>query len=152
MIGMYVPIKSHFNTSFMRNILQPFFLWCSDCCVNGWHFEYILWYSKSCLRNSMLYYHVDSLNVPHIMHLCFWRTIWQIFMWKLFPECWNRGKMVKICCIGVGYVVGPTMAVIALKCPKIEVVVVDTANYIPEYVLRKPHFNHLLDFSNDIIA
>ncbi|XP_047313386.1 UDP-glucose 6-dehydrogenase 1-like [Impatiens glandulifera] len=33
--------------------------------------------------------------------------------------------MVKICCIGAGYVGGPTMAVIALKCPNIEVVVVD---------------------------
>uniref|UniRef100_A0A0D3HU41 UDP-glucose 6-dehydrogenase n=1 Tax=Oryza barthii TaxID=65489 RepID=A0A0D3HU41_9ORYZ len=37
------------------------------------------------------------------------------------------GKMVKICCIGAGYVGGPTMAVIALKCPAIEVVVVDIA-------------------------
>jgi UDP-N-acetyl-D-mannosaminuronate dehydrogenase len=33
--------------------------------------------------------------------------------------------MVKICCIGAGYVGGPTMAMIALKCPDIEVVVVD---------------------------
>lgn len=33
--------------------------------------------------------------------------------------------MVKICCIGAGYVGGPTMAVIAYKCPEIEVVVVD---------------------------
>ncbi|GAB2220571.1 hypothetical protein Drorol1_Dr00008231 [Drosera rotundifolia] len=33
--------------------------------------------------------------------------------------------MVKICCIGAGYVGGPTMAVIALKCPEIELVVVD---------------------------
>ncbi|KAF9611610.1 hypothetical protein IFM89_033614 [Coptis chinensis] len=33
--------------------------------------------------------------------------------------------MVKICCIGAGYVGGPTMAVIARKFPKIEVVVVD---------------------------
>ncbi|XP_037424419.1 UDP-glucose 6-dehydrogenase 2-like [Triticum dicoccoides] len=33
--------------------------------------------------------------------------------------------MVKICCIGAGYVGGPTMAVIALKCPDVEVVVVD---------------------------
>lgn len=31
--------------------------------------------------------------------------------------------MVKICCIGAGYVGGPTMAVTALKCPAIEVVV-----------------------------
>ncbi|KAA8542532.1 hypothetical protein F0562_023684 [Nyssa sinensis] len=34
-------------------------------------------------------------------------------------------KMGKICCIGAGYVGGPTMAVIALKCPSIEVAVVD---------------------------
>ncbi|KAI8017978.1 UDP-glucose 6-dehydrogenase 1 [Camellia lanceoleosa] len=33
--------------------------------------------------------------------------------------------MVKICCIGAGYVGGPTMAMIALKCPSIEVAVVD---------------------------
>ncbi|CAG7879365.1 unnamed protein product [Brassica rapa] len=33
--------------------------------------------------------------------------------------------MVKICCIGAGYVGGPTMAVIALKCPSVEVGVVD---------------------------
>ena len=34
--------------------------------------------------------------------------------------------MVKnICCIGAGYVGGPTMAVIALKCPEIKVTVVD---------------------------
>jgi UDPglucose 6-dehydrogenase len=32
---------------------------------------------------------------------------------------------VKICCIGAGYVGGPTMAMIALKAPDIEVVVVD---------------------------
>ena len=31
-----------------------------------------------------------------------------------------------ICCIGAGYVGGPTMAVIALKCPHINVTVVDT--------------------------
>jgi len=33
--------------------------------------------------------------------------------------------MVKIACIGAGYVGGPTMAMIALKCPHIEVVVLD---------------------------
>ncbi|PSC76863.1 UDP-glucose dehydrogenase [Micractinium conductrix] len=32
---------------------------------------------------------------------------------------------LKIACIGAGYVGGPTMAMIALKCPEIEVVVVD---------------------------
>ena len=34
-------------------------------------------------------------------------------------------KIKNICCIGAGYVGGPTMAVIALKCPDIKVKVVD---------------------------
>jgi UDPglucose 6-dehydrogenase len=34
-------------------------------------------------------------------------------------------KISKICCIGAGYVGGPTMAVIASKCPEINVTVVD---------------------------
>ena len=34
-------------------------------------------------------------------------------------------EITKICCIGAGYVGGPTMSVIALMCPKIEVNVVD---------------------------
>ena len=34
-------------------------------------------------------------------------------------------KIKNICCIGAGYVGGPTMAVIALKCPSINVYVVD---------------------------
>ncbi|MGB2138625.1 MAG: nucleotide sugar dehydrogenase, partial [Flavobacteriales bacterium] len=34
-------------------------------------------------------------------------------------------KIKSICCIGAGYVGGPTMAVIALKCPHIKVNVVD---------------------------
>jgi UDPglucose 6-dehydrogenase len=34
-------------------------------------------------------------------------------------------KITKICCIGAGYVGGPTMAVIAQKCPHITVTVVD---------------------------
>jgi UDPglucose 6-dehydrogenase len=34
-------------------------------------------------------------------------------------------NITKICCIGAGYVGGPTMAVIAQKCPNIQVTVVD---------------------------
>lgn len=34
-------------------------------------------------------------------------------------------KITKICCIGAGYVGGPTMSVIAQKCPDIKVTVVD---------------------------
>ncbi len=35
-------------------------------------------------------------------------------------------KIKTICCIGAGYVGGPTMAVFALKCPHIKVIVVDS--------------------------
>jgi len=34
-------------------------------------------------------------------------------------------KITNICCLGAGYVGGPTMSVIALKCPSIKVTVVD---------------------------
>ncbi|MDD4350212.1 MAG: nucleotide sugar dehydrogenase, partial [Opitutales bacterium] len=33
--------------------------------------------------------------------------------------------MMKICCIGAGYVGGPTMAILAQKCPEIRLTVVD---------------------------
>lgn len=35
-------------------------------------------------------------------------------------------KIERICCIGAGYVGGPTSCVIALKCPDLQVVVVDS--------------------------
>ena len=37
-------------------------------------------------------------------------------------------KIENICCIGAGYVGGPTMAVIAKKCPNIQVNVVDISS------------------------
>ncbi len=37
----------------------------------------------------------------------------------------NTKKITNICCIGAGYVGGPTMAVLAQKCPHIKVTVVD---------------------------
>ena len=37
----------------------------------------------------------------------------------------SSNKIKKICCIGAGYVGGPTMSVIADKCPDLEVRVVD---------------------------
>ena len=37
----------------------------------------------------------------------------------------NNIKNINICCIGAGYVGGPTMSVIAEKCPNITVNVVD---------------------------
>ena len=38
----------------------------------------------------------------------------------------EKMKIKKITCIGAGYVGGPTMAVIAQKCPEIKVTVVDS--------------------------
>eukprot|EP00126_Sphaerothecum_destruens_P011153 Sdes_comp20866_c0_seq1m17758 len=37
----------------------------------------------------------------------------------------GKGPVKVICCIGAGYVGGPTCAMIALKCPEIKVIVVD---------------------------
>lgn len=34
-------------------------------------------------------------------------------------------KITKICCIGAGYVGGPTCSVMAYKCPNIRITVVD---------------------------
>lgn len=36
-----------------------------------------------------------------------------------------QDPILRICCIGAGYVGGPTCAVIALKCPDIQVTIVD---------------------------
>ncbi len=71
-----------------------------------------------------------------------------------------------ICCIGAGYVGGPTMAVIALKCPEINILVVDNdvekiknwngpLNNLPVYepglseIVKKVRGRNLF-FSNDI--
>lgn len=37
----------------------------------------------------------------------------------------KKMKVSKVCCIGAGYVGGPTCSVMALKCPDIKVTVVD---------------------------
>ena len=76
-------------------------------------------------------------------------------------------KISNICCIGAGYVGGPTMAVIALKCPEIKVNVVDVnskkisawnsndLNKLPIYepglkeIISKTRDKNLF-FSNDI--
>jgi len=60
--------------------------------------------------------------------------------------------ITKICCIGAGYVGGPTCSVIAQKCPHIRVTVVDTCQQkihdwnsdilpIYEVKLKKPSMN-----------
>lgn len=43
-------------------------------------------------------------------------------------DIWNKETEIKrICCIGAGYVGGPTMAVLAMKCPEIRIEVVDSS-------------------------
>lgn len=77
-------------------------------------------------------------------------------------------KIKNICCIGAGYVGGPTMAVIAQKCPEIKVTVVDinaqriaewndeNLDYLPVYepglkeVISEAR-NRNLFFSTDIV-
>ena len=81
-------------------------------------------------------------------------------------------KIKRICCIGAGYVGGPTMAVIAHECPEIRVVVVDSdtdkinawnskdLNNLPVYepglsdivkVVRNRNLFFTNDFDNSII-
>ncbi len=71
-----------------------------------------------------------------------------------------------ICCIGAGYVGGPTMAVIALKCPKVNVTVVDISlekikawnGPLESLPVHEPGLSDIIDkvrnknlfFSNDI--
>lgn len=51
----------------------------------------------------------------------------------------------EICCIGAGYVGGPTMAVIASKCPHLNVTVVDIdQKRIDQWNSNKYVLNHLL--------
>ena len=40
---------------------------------------------------------------------------------------------LKICCIGAGYVGGPTMTIIAEHCPQVRVCVVDVRNRIDQW-------------------
>ena len=59
-------------------------------------------------------------------------------------------KIKNICCIGAGYVGGPTMAVIAKNCPEIQVTVVDInperiANWNDENLLKLPIYEPGLD-------
>ncbi|EJD52013.1 UDP-glucose/GDP-mannose dehydrogenase [Auricularia subglabra TFB-10046 SS5] len=49
-------------------------------------------------------------------------------------------KVKKICCIGAGYVGGPTCAVIALKCPHVQVTIVDL-NKARIDAWNSPNFN-----------
>lgn len=66
---------------------------------------------------------------------------------------------MKVCCIGAGYVGGPTCSVMALKCPDITVTVVDksseriaqwNSDKLPIYEVNKYENNsltHAIDIS-----
>lgn len=66
------------------------------------------------------------------------------------------GEMVikNICCLGAGYVGGPTCSVIALKCPDITVTVVDlskeriaqwNSDKLPIYEVRNIDFQPIIE-------
>jgi UDP-glucose/GDP-mannose dehydrogenase family, NAD binding domain. len=51
-----------------------------------------------------------------------------------------------IACIGAGYIGGPTMAVIAYKCPQYKVIVVDIDEEIRnEFIALVRRFNRVMD-------
>ena len=57
---------------------------------------------------------------------------------------------LRVCCIGAGYVGGPTCAMIALKCPDVKVEVVDlnqVTSHPPGFPPIFPHFPIFLWFS-----
>ena len=59
-------------------------------------------------------------------------------------------EIKNICCIGAGYVGGPTMSVIALKCPHINVTVVDANHdkinaWIKDQYLHPVESTHTFD-------
>ncbi|MHC1689250.1 MAG: nucleotide sugar dehydrogenase [Bacteroidales bacterium] len=67
-------------------------------------------------------------------------------------------KIKSICCIGAGYVGGPTMAVIAQKCPNIKVIVVDinpkriaswNSNILDELPIYEPGLKEIIAETRD---
>lgn len=77
-----------------------------------------LWKRRNCLENSWL-----VNKGPFIICCRPFRTIFFYFdSICLFSQMF---QIKKICCIGAGYVGGPTCSVIASMCPEITVTVVD---------------------------
>lgn len=52
-------------------------------------------------------------------------TVSILFYFLYAPPTHRRIQVLNICCLGAGYVGGPTCSVIALKCPHIRVTVAD---------------------------
>ena len=59
----------------------------------------------------------------------------------------------KICCIGAGYVGGPTCSVMALKCPNIKITVVDkSADRIAQWNSDKlPIYEVMIVFLKNVL-
>ena len=61
----------------------------------------------------------------------------------------SDGKIKNICCLGAGYVGGPTMVVLADRCPKINVFVTDiNENKIAEW--NSKDYNKLPVYEPDL--
>ncbi|CAN6806011.1 unnamed protein product [Brassica oleracea] len=101
------------------------------------HFRNLIKYINSLL--APLVFNIVRFSAIHLVspaifsdsvHQRLHKGIFSLFLIRVlsiqFTDYRDRiSTMVKICCIGAGYVGGPTMAVIALKCPSVEVAVVD---------------------------
>lgn len=69
-------------------------------------------------------------------------------------------KITKICCIGAGYVGGPTCGVMAYKCPNIRITVVDksteridawNSDKLPIYEVSFTHVTHVKSIINFVV-
>lgn len=77
----------------------------------------------TCTFNIISLYQRDSKQ-EYIVGIIVYSVI--VFKWQYLRTAMGTRQVVnKICCIGAGYVGGPTCAVIAYKCPEITVTVVD---------------------------
>lgn len=65
------------------------------------------------------------LVVKLLSSVCICRSLFDVFVLKVLLSSEKKMSVRNICCIGAGYVGGPTCAVIAARCPAIRVNVVD---------------------------
>ena len=89
--------------------------------------ETLIGLDKDTLTHFVLSLSKEIEKVPEMKdHL---RKTWMTTSHEEFSKP-NENRIRKICCIGAGYVGGPTCSVIAQKCPHVQVTVVDKSRYV----------------------
>lgn len=83
-------------------------------------------------------------NCIHLLVVVCSSKTWHVVVWKMVIK--------NVCCLGAGYVGGPTCSIIALKCPQIKVTVVDlskeriaqwNSEKLPIYEVKHPRNHHV---------